>query len=410
MSAAKGNEEDPTWHLIFLFGIILLLGWLVWHFFRTEILETVRYLRLGEMWLVGLFKPTATACYNWLRIAPVGEGMPSSDVYKWAMLCFGEDNLAHLPPEVAQGYYNLTPASVRVVADLTAPYIKWPALLICLGLGVHAMFFSIRNQFKTRYNLESFIKVQAKMWPVITPIINFNPTKHSARSPGQAVPDTLPLFAEALSPEEWLSFHRIPVVNGIPDRDAVRRAFAQQLGPRWQGELTSLPPYMMALCAAFALRGAQKREESDELLGRLAQCWTPEHGFSMSWELAAEVRKIALDPEVGGKALAAANGHAYRTTAMLRILKWARMNGGVLAPAQFVWVRGADRALWYPLNNLGRRAFHSEGAGAMAHFMAEEAAQKPLPMPRLDTAIVTINQYLAQTAAKIPPREEAKRK
>ena len=73
-------------------------------------------------------------------------------------------------------------------------------------------------------------------------------------------------------------------------------------------------------------------------------------------------------------------------------------------------MRGADRALWYPLNNLGRRAFHSEGAGAMAHFMAEEAAQKPLPMPRLDTAIVTINQYLAQTAAKIPPREEAKRK
>ena len=39
--------------------------------------------------------------------------------------------------------------------------------------------------------------------------------------------------------------------------------------------------------------------------------------------------------------------------------------------------------------------------------MAEEAAAKPLPIPRVDTAIVALNQYLAANPATvIPPREE----
>ena len=86
--------------------------------------------------------------------------------------------------------------------------------------------------------------------------------------------------------------------------------------------------------------------------------------------------------------------------------------GGVLAPAQFLWVRGADRNLWYPLNNQGRRSFHTEGAGAMAHFMAELNAKKPLPMARLDTAIMSLNQYFnptERTAPVVPPREGGKK-
>ncbi len=93
---------------------------------------------------------------------------------------------------------------------------------------------------------------------------------------------------------------------------------------------------------------------------------------------------------------------------MVGALRYARFQGGVLAPAQFLWLRAVDRALWYPLNNLGRRSFHTEGAGAMAHFMAEQNAKKPLVVPRIDTAIITLNQYLARPdALPIPDREGA---
>jgi intracellular multiplication protein IcmP len=180
-----------------------------------------------------------------------------------------------------------------------------------------------------------------------------------------------------------------------------------QLGPRWNGT-RDLPSYILALFAAFALKGVQKRDESDELLGKLSLAWSVGGGFRPSAELMNEVKRIIRNPEIGGKALEIADEHAYRTTAMLGVLRWARWMGGVLAPAQFLWLRGMDRTLWYALNNLGRRSFHIEGAGAIAHFMAEQSAKKPLPIARIDTAVVTLNMFLSnpeRPPMPIPPRE-----
>ena len=42
---------------------------------------------------------------------------------------------------------------------------------------------------------------------------------------------------------------------------------------------------------------------------------------------------------------------------------------------------------------------------ALAHFMAETNAKKPLPIARIDTALTTINQHLAERGQPIPPRE-----
>ena len=282
--------------------------------------------------------------------------------------------------------------------------LRWIFAVVFALIGIYTIYFSPRNKFRNKYDLEGFIKTQAKMWPVISPILNFNPIKSSARTPGDTIPDKLPLFAEALSPEEWISWHRIPVTNGIADRETTRRAFLLQLGPRWNG-LHGQPPYVLALIAACALKGTQKRDQSDDLLGRLALCWSPNNGFKMHKEIAAEVEKIVRDPECGSKALEIGAAYAYRSSAMLGMLRWARTMGGVLAPAQFIWLRGTDRPLWYALNNLGRRSFHTEGAGALAHYMAEQNANKPLPIPRIDTAIVTLNQHLAEKGIPIPPRE-----
>ena len=64
---------------------------------------------------------------------------------------------------------------------------------------------------------------------------------------------------------------------------------------------------------------------------------------------------------------------------MVRALWYARSEGGVLAPAQFLWLRGHDRALWYPLNNLGRKSFHIEAMGAMCQYKAEKRVSRPIP-------------------------------
>lgn len=405
---ADKNDMDPTWQLMLLMALAGGFCWAIWFFFHPQILEGLRWFRIVELWVFGFFDSQARGCAKWLFYAKVGaDAIPNDDAYKWAQVCFGGGELKSLSNNAASAYYNITSESMSFVRIEAQQFIRWPAIALCVAFGVHMMFFSVRNKFKMKHTLESFIRAQADMWPVLSPVVNFNPAKHSARIPGQAVPDKLPPFAEALSPEEWLAYHRIPVTDSIPARESVRRAFVAQLGPRWQGP-DKLPLYIAGLFAAFALQGAQKRDACDDLLGKLAKSWSLEGGLKISPELEAYIQKTLRDSNIGGKAVEIAAVHAWRTTALLGVLKWARFMGGVLAPAQFLWLRAVDRELWYPLNNLGRRSFHSEGAGAMGHFMAEQAAKKPLLVPRVDTAIITMNQYLAVTSVKIPSRQEAK--
>ena len=408
MSAQKTDPDQAV--TLFLMGMVFfIIGWLIWHFFKYPILEFLRWLRFIELWPINLITGNKYgACLDWLKHVNYLDPAPSPAIIQTTRDCFGLAYLSTVPAEDAQSYYALSAAGIAALEREVTVYIHWPLALAFSAVGVYTYYFSPRNKFRVKHNLESFIRTQAKMFPVIAPIVNFNPIKSSARIPGSPVPDKLPLFAEALSPEEWISFHRIPVTNNIPEREATRRAFLMQLGPRWNG-FNGQPSYVQALGAAFALKGSQKREESDELLGKISLCWSASGGITLTSDVASEVRRTIKDSKLGGEAIAIGEKHAYRTTAILAMLQWARARGGVLAPAQFLWVRGMDRTLWYALNNLGRRAFHSEGAGAMAHFMAEQAAQKPLPIPRIDTAIVTLNQYLAERGQPIPPREEASR-
>jgi len=402
------NQGEPTIALVLVLALLTALLWFIWHMTGDVILTYVlRYLRYGELWVVNLFAHRYDACLDWLLVAKASNAPPTPQAISATNACFGPAFLSQLPRDDVGSYFRLSFTSVSAIGAQAMGYYRWPLAFVLVLIGGYAIFLSPRNKFTTRHTLESLIDTQSKMWPVIMPIVKLNPSK-TGRILGDPIPDKLPLFAEALSPEEWIAWNRIPVVNGIPDREMARRAFIRQLGPRWNG-LFSLPFYMQALLATFALRGAQKREQSDALLGKLALAWSPENGFRPDAELVSEIKAVLKDPQVGGRIAPVMDRYAWRTTALLGALKWARDNGGVLAPAQFLWLRAEDRSLWYPLNNLGRRAFHSEGAGALAHFMAEEAAKKPLPIPRVDTCIVTLNTYLNDPDKRpipIPPNEK----
>lgn len=405
MSGGPARTDDASWLLLLISFLVACALWFVWTFFKFQILEVLRWVRMVELAPVALIDHSLIPCVHWLYNARGLDPHPSQDMVSWTNACFGVSYLRQVPPEDLPMYYRLSSVGLAAIERGIMSYLHWVIAAIFFGFAYHLFFVSFRGKFRTRYTLETFIKMQAQMWPVISPIVDFNPTKSSARILGGLVPDKLPLFAEALSPEEWIAWHRIPVTNNIPDREASRRAFIQQLGPRWTGNIESAPIHIQGLFAAFALKGAQKRDESDDFLGQLSLCWSEKGGLRLTSELKSEIRKIIRDPALGGKALEIARPHAYRTTALLAVLRWSRLMGGVLAPAQFLWLRGTDRALWYPLNNLGRRSFHSEGAGAMSHYMAEVNAKKALPLPRVDTAVITLNQYMATSGRPVPPRE-----
>ena len=154
--------------------------------------------------------------------------------------------------------------------------------------------------------------------------------------------------------------------------------------------------------AAFALKSVRKRTEADDLLGELALCWNHKSGLNVNGALASKARKILKNKSTSEDILNICNRHAYVTTAMLGALNHARSEGGVLAPAMFLWLRGHDRALWYPLNNLGRQAFHAEAFGAMSHYRAEQMLGRPIAKPMLKDAVKVISAFIKDKNKSMP--------
>ncbi len=349
---------------------LILFGWLTWHFLHQQITDTIGLLRYGELVIIAMFEPTRT-------------------VLGW------RNFLGHHPNQ------KLVWDNIRQVTPLIGHYLRYPTVIILGIMAYFTMFRAPRSSYKKAYSLDRLIAAQAKVWPVISPIIKFNPADHNARDPDSSdpMPADLPMFAEALSPTEWLRFHRIAPYDSMEhersndplDRDSTFYCFAEQLGPRWRSAM-DLPWHQKGLFAAFALKAARKRDDADKLLGELAMAANPKKqmALALNGRLKRQIIAIIRDPKIGGSAEKIAARHAYVAPAMMRLLEYSRERGGVLAPATFLWLRGADRALWYPLNNMGRQSFHIEAAGAIAHLSAEKAARSPLFSPKVQAAVDTL--------------------
>ena len=375
-------ESGIGWGIMLvIFGVLV---WLFWMYFHAEVREVVRWIRYGEMWVISWFLPSDfTIEYNGQRIL-FHEWFEKTPLYNKSQLAYGHLAL----------FSALTMQPLKIV------------FLVLIGLGtLWCMFLGPKTQFRRRMDLEKLIEVQSDVFPVISPFVKFNPSTQPPRPPGAPVPAELPAFAEALGPEEWLAYNSIKAPNGQIDEDSATQAFTVQLGDPWRG-VKNLEDYKQVLLAAFCLKASRKRKQCDEMLGRLAKCWSFKEGmkFSRDSKLLKDAQDVLRDKKLAGETLSQANRHAFEATAMLRALQYAREEGGVLAPAEFVWLRAHDRNLWYPLNNLGRQSHHMEALGAMSHFKAEKLTQRPIPVPKVEHAVQTISEYMTSARARPIPQ------
>ncbi len=388
MSQEKNSSHDNAIGWVMLLVVFALLMVLLWYFQSQNIRNMVRYLRIGEMWVASHFVDTDEVVY---MLPAKGnqppEGLTFTQVYELAKIT---------PKERLNGTF----MDILSQAALMPFNYFFTGILVLLGLWI--LFNGPKSQYRKRYDINSLLKRQSTNFPYIQPFIKFNPSNQPPRAPGSPVPAELPLFAEALGPEEWVAYNDVPVPDGKLDEDAAARIFAKALGKPWRGPM-HLPPYKQVLFAAFCLKAQRKRAESDVMLGEISKCWTPEGGLKINSKLLRQARSILKNRDKVGKIISKCNQHAYENTAMIRALLIAREEGGVLAPAQFVWLRGFDRNLWYPLNNLGRQAFHTEALGTMCHYKAEKLIQRPIPRPKMEDAVKTLAEYLASTNARPIP-------
>lgn len=331
---------------------------------------------------------------RWVRVAELYLATPFTNRYDAII-----DQLIALRP------YQITASYLYTMTEATGEFLRIPIAILFAIMSAIAFSLKSKHPYSRRFDLEGLAKEQAEAFPVTSPMIKFNPLKDNSRAMGSPVPDKLPPFAEALAPEEWVAYNDIPVTDGTIDRNASRLAFAKQLGGRWKG-VNALPIYAKALFVAFSMKANGLRIECDDYLGELAKCWEPGKGLILTAALKNEIKSKIADPKFGRVTEKLAALHSFVTPAMLRCLLVAREQGGVLAPAQFVWLRAVDRHMWYALNNLGRGATHPEGSGSIAHYRAEKNAGKPIPNPQVDPAIDGLSQYLVDNYITQFPAKE----
>lgn len=389
---ADNKEDEGLWVVFLSIGLVLFFTFIIWVALKQQLLQLVLWIRQGEMWLASLWTPAD-------KVIPVTINGRTRDM---TFEQIREVARSVTPEALLSDDYRMGEVIAAISVHALTPY-TWIFGVLLVAMMVTVFFRGPTSLFRRTHDLEGLMAEQSKTFRTITPFLKFNPQKQPVRPPGAPVPQDLPLFAEALSPEEWIAYNQIPMPEGEVDEAEARKAFAKQMLGPWRG-WKALPKELQILLAAFCLKASRKRAESDEMLGRLACCWDHKSGISFAKDraLVAEARRVLKDKDLSGIALRNANRHAFITTALLHALDTARQEGGVLAPAQFVWLRGHNRTLWYPLNNLGRQGFHPEAVGAMAHYRMEKQIDRPIPKVRVQDAVDTLKVYLADKSWAMP--------
>jgi hypothetical protein len=229
----------------------------------------------------------------------------------------------------------------------------------------------------------SFAHYQAQYWKVVAVGANFDPDADDERT------------EPAATPMEWMRANKLELDEGrVAPADDARAAFARQLGDPWQGVMkASVPAQAIAvLCALSHARDKRKTAFKEGLAQALAfgaDARAMQKAKAIVQPFLEDKKLMTRVDKVGAK-------HAYVNTALFGILDWSRRKSGVLPSAEFLWLKRADRSLWYALNNCGRRAYLVEGAGAVSHFFAERVSGVPLADPYLDEAVTGLEEYLEE--------------
>lgn len=350
-----GNSMDLMWGVAFLVAIALL----GWYFARVPILKGLFMLKLGEIYLASFFTDTLEPARRAIALY--------------------YDN-----PSV------LTFSQVSEIFTYVGNVIRYPIVIMFVILAGIIFFRHPLLKFKTVYSMSKLRESESTVWPQINPTLHLDLVAENIFEGPWAMPENPMEFAKRnrlieelpVPLDPFLAKRGLIEIQIIPER--ARAVFTNQMGPLL-GDLNQLPIHTKALFAIFAARAVNDTKGANELLMRIARsCAKGKPDFTGAQEL---LRKHYNTKEIAK----IFSTHAYVYTMMPSLLEHARTNG-VLATADFLWLKPIDRRLWYVLNCTGRHTAFCEIAGPYSHWKAEKALKRKVIRPMVDQAITALNE------------------
>ncbi len=288
---------------------------------------------------------------------------------------------------------------VRLYRNIGTEFL-YPAMALVLGLGALCFLRAGNGRFTRAFDLDALMAEQARTSRSTAAFVRRGLKLASIRAG-----DPRPADA-ALHVSEWIA--RYAIRDGRFDEASARRELVRQLGAEWRGRADATPSARCML-AVFALHGVQQREEATRLLSLLSECLPiagddggdgPTSPLTFDPKTLAIVDRALAEAGVAVWALQVMAAHHFTTPGLMSVLNTARLRSGVLAPAQFAFLKLVDRRLWYALHALGfepdgplahpHPSQRVEAIGARAHWAAERAIGSPIATPEVDAAIAAI--------------------
>jgi intracellular multiplication protein IcmP len=358
-SSQQGGDNSlaPFWILVGTFAV----GWLVWHFAHEQIAMSVMYVRLWEARFISLFVESASSLVKTI------EGTSPATM----------------------SFTDLANISTRV-----GDYLRYPIALLLGILTVIIYFSSATLRYKKVYSMRSLRTAEKENWPQITPVVNLDLVKEDINEGP---------WAMAASPMQFAKKHRLLQEERVVSetdllateqviatlrREEAYQVFALQIGRYWTSP-EDLNIHTKALFAVFAARANRDRDGANKLLREIAASTeTGKLDFSGVKSLFEKHKQNKMVIKVCSK-------HAFILTVMASMLLLAREDG-VLATADFLWLKPVDRSLWFMLNSVGRQTPFTEVSGPFAHWLAERKIGRKLNVPMIEEAVNALESALKE--------------
>jgi len=364
---AIGSDDYTGFSLILICVGLAILGWTAWKMWHAEISAGALIVAHREMQAIAWVSD---------RFSQVDIGVERADP---AGVQF--DQL------------------VRLYRNIGTEFL-YPAMALVLGLAGLCFVRGGNARFTRAFDIEKLMAEQAKTSRSTAAFVGRRLTLSGVRTGDPRPADS------ALHVSEWIA--RYAQRDGRFHEASARRELVRQLGAEWKGR-SKASPTVRCMLAAIALHGAERREDAAGLLGLLSEGLPvdkADSGDGPQEPLAFDPRTLSVADRVLGEtkvsvwAIEIMDAHHFTTPGLMSVLNAARSRSGVLAPAQFAFLKLVDRRLWYALHALGFEADglidhphpsqRVEAIGARAHWAAERAVGVPMPTPEFDAAIAAI--------------------
>lgn len=350
------NGMDLLWIIVAcVIGIVL-----IWYFFHAMIVAAILQIKWVEASAIGLF----TA-----RILPL------------------KTAIAAASPQ------NVTVDQLLAVTAEIGRYLRYPLGAILVLLAVHVYRSSAGTRFCETFNMKSLLKQELNNWPYANVVWGLDLVKQDIQKGPWAMALTAMQFSKKY---KLLDVERKQLgATGLSremgyeakvNKYRAHKVFVKQLGELWRSP-EDLTPHRRALLVIFAAKAIGDRDVANKLLQQIARsARDPQLNFNGVDALWPKYKENKIVKEIISR-------HAFEYGVLAAMLELARTDG-VLASAEFLWLKPRDRVLWYVLNSVGRQTVFPEVAGIFAHFYAEKTIGYRLMSPMVEEAVTSLEDAI----------------